>query len=351
MPAALTWRTARNALFQIDAERAHHLAMGALAAWSAVCRAAPGPADVSRQPSLARRHLGLTFPNPLGLAAGFDKDARVIPAMASLGFGFVEVGTVTFHPQPGNPRPRLFRLPADAALLNRLGFNNEGALACARRLEGARSEGRIAVPLGINLGKSKVVPNDEAAEDYRRSFAILADLADYLVVNVSSPNTPGLRELQEGHALARILEVLMSQNQARALPRPVLLKLAPDLSDDAALQAAEVAVQHGLAGLVLTNTTLAREGLASRVPEGPGGVSGRPLRARSTALLRLIARAYGERLTLVGVGGIFEAEDAIEKLEAGANLLQAYTGFVYGGPGFPRRILRGIAAHRAVARS
>lgn len=346
----LPWRLLRSALFQLDAESAHHLAMAVLARWSRVCPASPSSSDVSRHPSLAREVLGLSFPNPLGLAAGFDKDARCVPAMSWLGFGFVEVGTVTWHAQPGNPRPRLFRLKADEALLNRLGFNNEGAEACARRLEDERARGRVQVPLGINLGKSKVVPNEEAALDYQRSFARLADLADYVVINVSSPNTPGLRELQEEDALRRVLMAVMDENARRSRALPVLLKLAPDLGDDAAHRAAEVAIDAGLRGLVISNTTLSREGLTSAVPEGSGGVSGRPLFARSTEMLRALSSSFRGRLAFIGVGGIMGPDDAKAKLEAGADLLQVYTGFIYGGAGFPKRVLRGLAEDPAALR-
>ena len=339
---SLPWRTLRRFLFQMDAEQAHHFAMNMLTRWSQVCPPAPSPGDISRAPELRRELLGISFPNPLGLAAGFDKDARVIAAMSNLGFGFVEVGTVTFHPQPGNPKPRLFRLPADGALLNRLGFNNEGAKACAARLERERVKDRIRVPLGVNLGKSKIVPNDEAAADYAKSFQLLADFADYVVVNVSSPNTPGLRELQEENALQRLLESVMDLNARRDRSVPILLKLAPDLTDEAAMRAAEVATETGISGLIVSNTTLSRDGLTGPVPEGPGGISGKPLFSRSTQLLRTLANEFRPRLAMVGVGGIFSPEDAQAKLDAGADLLQVYTGFIYGGPKFPRNMLRAL---------
>lgn len=339
---SLPWRSLRSFLFQMDAEQAHHFAMNLLTRWSQVCPPAPSPGDISRAPELRREIFGISFPNPLGLAAGFDKDARVIAAMSNLGFGFVEVGTVTFHPQPGNPKPRLFRLPADGALLNRLGFNNEGAQACAARLERERSKSRIRVPLGVNLGKSKIVPNDEAADDYAKSFQLLADYADYIVVNVSSPNTPGLRELQEESALQKLLDSVMDLNARRSKQVPVLLKLAPDLTDEAAVRAAEVAVETGISGLIVSNTTLSRDGLTGPIPEGPGGVSGKPLFARSTELLRVLAKEFRPRMRMVGVGGIFSPEDAQAKLDAGADLLQVYTGFIYGGPTFPRKMLRAL---------
>lgn len=344
----LPWRTLRSLLFKLDAEQAHHVAMGLLSRWAKVCPPLPALGDIARHPSLAREVFGVRFPNPLGLAAGFDKDARAVPALSRLGFGFVEVGTITWHPQPGNEKPRLFRLKADEGLLNRLGFNNEGADACARRLEEQRRRGRVRVPLGINLGKSKVVPNEEAPADYARSFGRLADLGDYIVINVSSPNTPGLRALQEEDALRRVLAAVMEPNAKRSTPLPVLLKLAPDLEDDAALRAAEVALEEGLRGLILTNTTLSRKGLRSTIPEGAGGVSGRPVFSRSTALLRAVAERYRGKLALIGVGGIHDPADAEAKLRAGADLLQVYTGFIYGGPGFSRRILRALVEQDAL---
>lgn len=336
-----TWLALRHALFRVDAERIHQLAMRALRLY-ANAAAMPRSDDVSRNPSLAREVFGLHFPNPLGLAAGFDKNAEVVPAWAALGFGYVEVGTITWHPQPGNDRPRLFRLPDDGAIMNRMGFNNDGADVVARRVERWRARGKVSVPLGVNLGKSKVTPNAEAAADYCRSFERCADVADYIVVNVSSPNTPGLRDLQAEDELARILAVLASANTARHNPRPLLLKIAPDLDDEAALTCARVAADHGFSGLIVSNTTIARAGLHGPVPTGPGGVSGRPLMARSTALLRRIAQEQRGRLALIGAGGIFSVDDAKAKLAAGADLLQVYTGFVYGGPGFPRRLLRGL---------
>jgi dihydroorotate dehydrogenase len=339
--APLAWRTARRALFALDAERVHRVAMRALAAYAPFARA-PGPNDVARRPSLERQAFGLTFPNPLGLAAGFDKDAEALPAWQALGFGFIEVGTVTWHPQLGNDKPRLFRLPDDGALLNRLGFNNEGAERIASRLERWRARGGLEVPVGVNLGKSKITPNEEAPLDYQRSFERCADVADYVVVNVSSPNTPGLREMQAEGELRRLLETLAAANAKRAAPRPLVLKIAPDLDDEGALACGRVAEETGFLGLVISNTTLSRAGLKGPIPEGSGGISGRPLFERSTALLRLLASAHGERLTLIGVGGIEGAGSARAKLEAGATLLQAYTGFVYGGPGFVRRLLTSL---------
>lgn len=345
------WRATRAALFLVDAERIHRLAMAALGAYSRVCSVDLPTTDVARHPSLARTVVGITFPNPLGLAAGFDKDAECVPAWQALGFGFVEVGTVTAQAQPGNDKPRLFRLPDDRALLNRLGFNNHGAAACARRLERWRAQGRVKVPVGVNIGKTKVVPNEQAAEDYRTSFETIADVADYVVVNVSSPNTPGLRDLQKGDELARILDVIVASNDRRATGRrPVFVKLAPDLALEDAHACAAVAAKSGCAGLVVSNTTIAREGLRTTgaILDGPGGISGAPLFARSTEMLRSLAQAHSS-FAFIGVGGIEDGVTLSAKLDAGAHVTQSYTGFVYGGPGWVRRTLRDLI--RAGARA
>lgn len=339
-----SWRLARKALFAVDAEAVHHLAMASLRAWSRVCSVDRPRSDVARAPALQVEALGLVFPNPLGLAAGFDKDAVAVPAWQALGFGFIEVGTVTARAQPGNERPRLFRIPADRALKNRMGFNNAGAAACARRLEGWRAAGRVKVPVGVNIGKTKVVDNADAAADYRESFRAVADAADYVVVNVSSPNTPGLRALQQKDDLLRVLEVIGGENARRQAPRPVLVKLAPDLALEDARGCAEAAVQSGCRGLVLTNTTIDPAGLAGPVPEGPGGISGAPLFSRSTEMLRALAGEYAGKLTFIGAGGIEDGATLKAKLDAGAALAQAYTGFVYGGPGFVRRALGELLA-------
>lgn len=334
----------RRAAFAFDAERIHRMTMSGLATWSSVCRVNLAADDIARAPALSTQAFGLTFPNPIGLAAGFDKDAECVPAWQALGFGFVEVGTVTRHAQPGNDKPRLFRLPADGALLNRLGFNNHGAVACAQALEAWRAAGRVVVPVGVNLGKSKITPGDEAASDYAFSFAATADVADYLVVNVSSPNTPGLRDLQQVDALSAILDALQDLNSKRRQRRPLLVKLAPDLADDDAVAVARHCAQRGIDGLIVSNTTIRRDGLVGPVPDGPGGVSGKPVRQRSTELLRLLHGDVGDKVTFVGVGGIFDGDDVLEKLEAGATLVQAYTGFVYGGPGFVRRCAERVVA-------
>jgi dihydroorotate dehydrogenase len=287
--------------------------------------------------------MGLDFPNLVGLAAGLDKDAVAVPAWQRFGFGFVEVGTVTALPQPGNPRPRLFRLPADEAIVNRMGFNNAGAVAMQVRLERLRVRGVLQVPLGVNLGKSKVTPPERAADDYRESFERLGAFADYVVVNISSPNTPGLRDLQTVEEVRRIVAAIQGPNQHLSHPRPLLLKLAPDLAEQDAVDCARAALDAGCAGLILTNTTIRFEGLASPTAGLSGGLSGRPLLARSTELLRTVREALGPGPVLIGVGGIMDPEGARAKLAAGADLIQVYTGFIYGGPGWVRQLLRELA--------
>ncbi len=304
-----------------------------------------GPSD----PVLRVRALGLEFPGPLGLAAGFDKDARATRGLGALGFGFVEVGTVTAQAQPGNPRPRMFRLPADRALVNRMGFNNAGALAAAARL---RRRGRGGPVVGVNIGKTRVAPDEEAAADYAASARAVAGVADYVVVNVSSPNTAGLRDLQAADRLRPVLVAVRAALDAAAGGRPgarvpLLVKIAPDLADADVDAVADLALELGLDGIIATNTTVSRDGLASPPSQvtaaGAGGLSGPPLRARALAvLIRLRARA-GDRLVLIAAGGIETPDDAWERLRAGATLVQAYTGFIYGGPLWPRRMHAGLA--------
>jgi dihydroorotate dehydrogenase len=299
-----------------------------------------------RDPVLRVRALGLEFPGPLGLAAGFDKDARGTRGLAALGFGFVEVGTVTARAQPGNPRPRMFRLTADRALVKRMGFNNSGAAAAAARLRG-RARGPV---VGVNIGKTRAVPDEEAAADYAASARAVAEVADYVVVNVSSPNTPGLRDLQAADRLRPVLVAVRAALDGASAGRrrvPLLVKIAPDLADADVDAVADLALELGLDGIIATNTTTSRAGLASPAAEvaaaGAGGLSGPPLRARALEVLtRLRARA-GDRLVLIAAGGIETPDDAWERLRAGATLVQAYTGFVYGGPLWPRRIHAGLA--------
>jgi dihydroorotate dehydrogenase len=331
-------------LRRLPAETVHRLSFRALRVLAAVPGALPlirrlfGPRD----PALRVRALGLEFPGPVGLAAGFDKNAEAYEALGAFGFGFVEIGTVTARAQPGNPKPRLFRLVKDRAIVNRLGFNNEGARAAAGRLRGPR---RIIV--GVNIGKTKVVPEHEAVADYVESTERLAALADYLVVNVSSPNTPGLRDLQAVEHLRPLLEAVRAAADA-ATPRrvPLLVKIAPDLADADVDAVADLAVDLGLDGIIATNTTISREGLTSRNAEaaGVGGLSGAPLRGRSLEVLRRLRERTGDRLVLISVGGIETADEAWERIQAGATLVQAYTGLIYGGPSWPRRINRRLSA-------
>ncbi|MDO7887561.1 quinone-dependent dihydroorotate dehydrogenase [Hymenobacter cheonanensis] len=332
-------------LFQLDAERTHHLIFNNLKRASRV----PGTAALLRSlydyqhPSLRREVFGLTFANPVGLAAGFDKNAVLTDELASLGFGFVEIGTVTPRPQPGNPQPRLFRLPQDGALINRMGFNNDGAAAVAARL---RQRTNRQLIIGGNIGKNKDTPNERAADDYVAAFKALAEVVDYFVVNVSSPNTPGLRELQDKKPLISLLQQVQAHNLARPTPRPLLLKIAPDLTDAQLDDILEIAQETKLSGLVATNTTIGRGGLATPAATvaayGAGGLSGRPLRARATEVIAYLHRRSQGGLPIIGAGGIHSAQDALEKLAAGASLVQLYTGFIYEGPGLVKQINQAI---------
>ncbi len=333
----------RLVLSRFDPETAHHLAFAVIRVlgWPVLrplVRALTRP-----DASLAVRTLGLEFPSPFGLAAGFDKEARGIAGLGALGFGHVEVGTITAQPQPGNPRPRLFRLIPDRAVVNRMGFNNAGAEACAPRIARAR-RARIRPVIGVNIGKTKVVPVEDAVGDYLESTRLLAPHADYLVVNVSSPNTPGLRGLQE---LDR-LEPLLSAVRDAADPVPVLVKIAPDLTDEQLQRIAELVMRLGLPGIVATNTTLSREGLVTDpavvAAAGEGGLSGAPLADRSFEVLRVLRRAVGPELCLISVGGVTTAADVRERLAAGATLVQGYTAFLYEGPFWARAINRGLRA-------
>jgi dihydroorotate dehydrogenase len=346
----------RGVLARLDAERAHGLGFRAIRA------GAPASKVVVRSPGRPVQTMGLSFPNPLGLAAGFDKNAVGIDALAALGFGFVEVGTVTALPQPGNPAPRLFRLTADRAIVNRMGFNNHGAEAVAGRLarrvakldrRDRRAVGRIGQRpatrpvLGINIGKSKVVPEDDqraVLDDYAVSARLLAPYADYLVVNVSSPNTPGLRSLQAVDRLGPLIdEVRRVADDAANRPVPLCVKIAPDLADEDVVAVGELARDKGLDGLIATNTTISRDGLVTPAADvealGAGGLSGPVLRRRSLQVLRLL-RSHDPAIAIVSVGGVTSAHDVHERLRAGATLVQAYTGLVYGGPLWPRRVLK-----------
>ena len=373
----------RLVLRRVPAETAHEMAFLAIRAAARV----PGAARLARRglgpgdPVLRVRALGLDFPGPVGLAAGFDKDARGVAGLAALGFGFVEVGTVTAQAQAGNARPRMFRLAEDRALVNRMGFNNAGAAAAAARLRSGgrlhgngrlRGSGRLRgggrlhgsgrlrgragpVIVGVNIGKTRAVPDSAAAADYAASARAVADVADYVVVNVSSPNTPGLRDLQ---AVARLRPVLTAVREALDQSSgsrrvPLLVKIAPDLADADVDAIADLAIDLGLDGIVATNTTIARDGLRSPAREidaaGAGGLSGAPLRGPALAVLRRLRDRAGDRLVLIAAGGIETPDDAWERLEAGATLVQAYTGFVYGGPLWPHRMQAGLARRARAA--
>jgi dihydroorotate dehydrogenase len=340
-------------LGRLPAETAHRLGFGLIRGAAAV----PGvswllgrwlaPGD----PVLRVQAFGRDLPGPLGLAAGFDKDALGPDALGALGFAFVEVGTVTAQPQPGNPKPRMFRLPRDRALINRMGFNNHGAAAAATRLHSRRTR---SLMLGANIGKTKAVPESEAASDYAASARLLGDVADYLVINVSSPNTPGLRNLQAvTHLRPLITAVRQALQTTSTRPIPLLVKIAPDLADDDIDAIADLALELGLDGIIATNTTITRDHLATGPAEvdsaGAGGLSGAPLKHRALHVLRQLRARVGDRLVLVAAGGIETSDDAWERIQAGATLLQAYTGFVYGGPLWPHHIHRGLARRTRAA--
>nr|WP_225986462.1 quinone-dependent dihydroorotate dehydrogenase [Rufibacter sp. LB8] len=330
----------RPLLFKLDPEKVHHLTTNALK----TAYSLPLAKSISKSlfqvedKRLEREVFGLKFPNPVGLAAGFDKDARMIDEFAELGFGFIEIGTLTPKPQEGNPKPRLFRLPQDGAIINRMGFNNEGVDQAVERLRSRKS----SVIVGGNIGKNKVTPNEQALQDYLYCFEALYDVADYFVVNVSSPNTPDLRALQEKEPLLDLLSNLQNRNQGKAKPKPLLLKIAPDLNHAQLDDIVEIAVQTNLSGVIATNTTISRAGLqtsAKAVTQiGMGGLSGKPLTNASTEVLRYLRKNLPEQVRLVGVGGIMTPEDALEKLAAGADLIQLYTGFIYEGPGLIKQI-------------
>jgi dihydroorotate dehydrogenase len=362
----------RPVLFRQDAEQAHDFTLKCLG------RASRGPfacgilGSIYNAPGLPVEVFGLKFSNPIGLAAGMDKHAAAVPVWEKLGFGFSELGGVTWHAQPGNPPPRMFRATLDEAIVNRMGFNNPGAEAIASKLAGWKKLGRWPDhPVGINLGKSKITPLSEAAEDYANSFRVLRGLADFFVVNVSSPNTPNLRQLQDKGALDEILAAIQelnvatsrqsaggqfSGNSAALCPdaaTPILVKVAPDLSFEALDEILELVAPRQIAGIVATNTTISRpqtkDAAAQKIYSETGGLSGRPLRARSTEIIRHLHRQTKGRLPIIGVGGIFDADDAWEKIAAGASLLQIYTGLVYEGPGITKEIVAGLIQRLKIA--
>ncbi len=337
-------------LFRIDAETVHSIAMNAL---RRVFRL-PGFRSIIRQqfvptdPRLSRTVFGLTFPNPVGLAAGFDKNADYVVELSGLGFGFIEIGTVTPRPQPGNDKPRLFRLPADKGLINRLGFNNKGVDPAAARLQQWRNSSTVGYRpiIGGNIGKNKDTPNETAVNDYLTCFRALFEVVDYFAVNVSSPNTPGLRELQEREPLTKLLLALQAENQRHSKPKPILLKIAPDLTNSQLDDIIQIIAETKLAGVIATNTTISRAELTTNETHvtaiGAGGVSGQPVRNRSTEVIRYLHTKSSGAFPIVGVGGVFTAADALEKLNAGASLVQVYTGFVYEGPGVVQQVCRGL---------
>lgn len=342
----------RTVLRRLDPERAHHLAVAVIRAIPALGLTGLVRRFTRPDPALAVEALGLRFESPFGMAAGFDKDARSIRGLWALGFGHVEIGTVTAIPQEGNPRPRLFRLVDDRAVINRMGFNNGGAAAAAERVARERRRATRAI-IGANIGKSRIVAVEDAVADYRESARLLAPVADYLAVNVSSPNTPGLRGLQDEALLRPLLAAVLAEAGAT----PVLVKIAPDLDDDAIDAVCALAVELGLAGIIATNTTIGREGLVSDPAlveaAGAGGLSGAPLRDRALAVLRRVRAAVPSEFCVIAVGGIDTADDAAERLAAGATLVQGYTAFLYRGPLWARQVTRGLAARatRGTARA
>ncbi len=352
----------RKILFLFPPERAHYLSMNVLKAFCSVGifqkiikRYFKPAGNLKKEQFFASANCSITFSNPVGLGAGFDKNAKYLRELETLGFGFVEIGTVTPKPQAGNDTPRLFRLPIDKALINRMGFNNDGAEVIAKRLlewRNAQALLNITTPLiiGGNIGKNKVTPNEEAWKDYETCFNALFDYVDYFVVNVSSPNTPGLRELQEKDALKKILVNLQSINSIKKTPKPILLKIAPDLTQDQLDDVVALALEIKLDGLVATNTTISRENL--KTPNttvgkiGNGGLSGKPVKEMSTRVVNYLTQKTGNKIPVIGSGGVFIGDDAVEKFEAGAALIQVWTGFIYEGPGIVKNICKQLSGNR-----
>ena len=326
-------------LFLFDPEWVHHTVFSTLK----LIHRIPGMGSLIRglyqvkDVRLERKLFGLTFPNPIGLAAGFDKDAKLYQELSNFGFGFIEIGTLTPKPQPGNPKKRLFRLPEDNGLINRMGFNNQGVVEAIERLK--KNNG---VLIGGNIGKNKITPNDEAVSDYVQCFEALFPHVDYFVVNVSSPNTPNLRALQDKEPLQHLLQTLKDLNLKRNSPKPILLKIAPDLIDDQLLDIIDIVTTVKIDGVIASNTTLSREGLISSNKSEMGGLSGKPVAERSTEVIRFLHKKSNNAFPIIGVGGIHSSEDAINKLNAGASLIQLYTGFVYEGPGVIKKINKAI---------
>ena len=332
----------RPFLFSLDPEKAHHFTFKYL---KFVHKIPLVPLLIRKiynveHPSLHREVFGLHFKNPIGLAAGLDKDAKLYKELANLGFGFIEIGTITPKPQLGNPKKRLFRLIEDQGIINRMGFNNEGVEAAVKRLKKNTN-----VLIGGNIGKNKTTPNEEAVNDYLICFEQLFNYVDYFVVNVSSPNTPNLRILQEKEPLKQLLSTLQNTNLTHKNPKPILLKIAPDLTDEQLLDIIEIVQETHIAGVIATNTTIGREGLVSDNQKETGGLSGKPLKNRSTEVIRFLSEKSNHAFPIIGVGGIFSETDALEKLEAGASLIQLYTGFIYEGAGLIKRINKQLIAN------
>lgn len=340
------YRLIKPIFFQFDPENVHHFVVKRLKWFNdffpfgkTILRSS---FDINIK-GLEKEVFGIKFRNPVGLAAGFDKNGEYVEALSNLGFGFIEVGTVTPMPQPGNDKPRMFRLQDDKALINRMGFNNKGVDTLAERLRLVKQRDPKLV-IGGNIGKNKITPNEEAVNDYIKCFDRLFDVVDYFVVNVSSPNTPGLRELQEKGPLTEILKTLQDRNHRNGISRPILLKIAPDLSNDQLDDIVDIVQDTGIAGIIATNTTIDKNGLYSpeKLVQEAGGLSGRPLRSRSTAVIKYLSEKSGGSFPIIGVGGIHSAEDAREKMAAGAALVQIYTGFIYEGPGVIKQICKGL---------
>lgn len=333
----------RPLLFRFDPEKIHHFTFSFLRNVSKI----PGVSALFRSlyliedKRLERQLFGLTFKNPVGLAAGFDKDAKLYNELSNLGFGFIEIGTLTPKPQEGNPKTRLFRLKADNAIINRMGFNNGGVLEAVERLKDNKN-----VLIGGNIGKNKVTPNEDAVEDYKICFHALFDYVDYFVVNVSSPNTPNLRALQDKEPLTNLLKDLQVANSQKTNPKPILLKIAPDLTDEQLLDIIDIVAETKIDGVIATNTTISREGLQDENKNEMGGLSGQPLTHRSTEVIRFLAEKSNKAFPIIGVGGIHSVKDAMEKLDAGADLIQLYTGFIYEGPQLIKDINKALLNQR-----
>lgn len=328
-------------LFYFDPEKVHYFTFSLI---KNLCKL-PGVKYILKSiynlenKSLEREVFGLTFKNPVGLAAGFDKDAKLYNELSHLGFGFIEIGTITPQAQEGNPKKRLFRLKRDQAIINRMGFNNGGMHAAVERLKKNKN-----VLIGGNIGKNKVTPNENAVDDYKLCFEALYDYVDYFVVNVSSPNTPNLRELQDKEPLTKLLNALQIENHKKQKPKPILLKIAPDLTNDQLLDIIDIVKSTKIAGVIATNTTISRDGLESDDKDEIGGLSGKPLTKKSTEVIKFLSEKSGKAFPIIGVGGIHSAQDAIDKLDAGASLVQLYTGFIYEGPALIKSINKAIMA-------